>query len=79
MKIIKPKGILIPIGGGNDDPVIERVIKESGKLHPKICYITLALSNQYEAKEKHKSFAKHYGEKNVSFIHFNVRSEADSA
>jgi cyanophycinase len=78
MKIIKPKGILIPIGGGHDDPVIERVVKESGKAHPKICYITLALSDENEAKEKHKSFAKQYGEKNVSFIHFNMRSEADS-
>jgi cyanophycinase len=78
MKTIKPKGILIPIGGGNDDPVIERIIKVSGKLHPKICYITLAVSDGEEAKTKHKNFAKQYGRKNVSFIHFNVRSEADS-
>ncbi len=78
MKTIKPKGILVPIGGGNDDPIIERIIKETGKAHPKICYITLADSDEEDAKSKHRSFAKHYGSKNVSFIHFNVRSEADS-
>jgi cyanophycinase len=78
MKTIKPKGILIPIGGGNDDPIIEHIIKLSGKAYPKICYITLAVSHEEEVKTKHKNFAKHFGVKNSSFIHFNVRSEADS-
>ena len=79
IKTIKPKGILIPIGGGNDDAVImKRIIKESGKIHPKICYITLAVTDEKEAKEKHRQFAREFGAKNISFIHFNVRSEADS-
>jgi cyanophycinase len=79
MKTIKPKGILIPIGGGKDDDLMmERIIKESGKLHPKMCYITLAVSNSLEAKNKHRSFAKQFGARNVSFIHFDIRSEADS-
>lgn len=79
MKFRKPKGILIPIGGGNDDDLImKRIIKESGKLHPKICYLTVAVTDKGEAKDKHKRFAKQFGKKNVSFIHFTMRSDADS-
>ncbi len=79
MKIIKPKGILIPIGGGNDDALImDRILKESGKTHPKICYITVADSDEHNAKEKHTRFAREFGQKHVSFIHFNQRLEADS-
>jgi cyanophycinase len=78
IKIIKPKGILIPIGGGDDDDIIDRAIKETGKAHPKICYITLAVSDDEEARQKHINFARSFGTKNVSFIHFNQRKEADS-
>jgi cyanophycinase len=78
IKTIKPKGILIPIGGGDDDEIIRRAIKETGKPHPKICYITLAVADEEEAKQKHKSFAKGFGTRNVSFIHFNTRIEADT-
>jgi cyanophycinase len=79
MKVVRPKGILVPIGGGNDDDIImQRIIKESGKKHPKICYITLAISDAEEAKNKHKRFARQFGAKYVSFIHYNLRSEADS-
>lgn len=79
MKAIKPKGILIAIGGGNDDELImKRLVKESGKLHPKMCYITLAIASKEDAKDKHRLFAKEFGVKNSTFIHFNDRSEADS-
>jgi cyanophycinase len=76
---MQPKGILIPIGGGSDDDlVMQRIIKESGKAYPFICYITLATSDEYEARNKHISFAKQFGAKNVTFIHFNHRYEADT-
>src|SRR5437868_13967412 len=78
MKVIKPKGVLIPIGGGNNDAIImKRIIKETRKHHPKICYITLAISDESEANTKHRNFAKEFGKKHTSFIHFNSRDEAD--
>lgn len=79
MKVTKPKGILVPIGGGDDgDIIMKRIIKETGKKRPKLCYITLAVSDPEEAKQKHKSFGKEFGAKNCSFIYFDARSEADS-
>jgi cyanophycinase len=79
MKIIKPKGTLIPIGGGNDDDeIIKRIIKETGKRKPIICYITVADSDKEEALRKHKKFSRQTGNKNICFIHFDHRSEADT-
>jgi cyanophycinase len=78
MKITKPKGVLIPIGGGNDDDeIIKRIIKETGKRDPVICYITVAESNKAEAARKHKKLSKQIRSRNISFIHFDHRSEAD--
>ena len=79
MKTIKPKGILIPIGGGNDDAeIIKRIIKETGKRKPNLCYITVADSDKEDANHKHKLFAHQIGTDNTSFIHFDHRSEADT-
>ncbi len=79
MKIIKPKGVLIPIGGGNDDEkIIKRIIKETGKRKPILCYITIADSDKKEAMQKHRNFAHDIGIKNSSYIHFDHRSDADT-
>jgi cyanophycinase len=79
MKITKPKGVLIPIGGGNnDDEIIKRIIKETGKRKPVLCYITIADSDKKEALRKHKKFTDQINNKNIFLIHFDHRSEADS-
>lgn len=79
MKITKPKGILVPIGGGSEGKdVIDRIVKETGKRHPKICYITVATSSREEAGEQHKQFFAEMGKSHVSIIHFDTRDEADS-
>ncbi len=77
-KIIKPKGILMPIGGGEDSlQIFERIIKETGKKKPKICYMTVATTSPKEAAQKHKKFFKDMGMTNISIIHFDTRKEAD--
>ncbi|MES2592824.1 MAG: cyanophycinase [Bacteroidota bacterium] len=79
-KAIPPKGVLIPIGGGEDSrEIFDRIFKETGKKRPRICYITIATVSPKEAAQKHKKFFKDLGMNNVSIIHFNSRSEADSA
>jgi cyanophycinase len=79
MQATKPKGVLIPIGGGNDGKdILKRIVKETGKKNPNICYITVAISSSKEAKEKHKSFSNEMGKNRVFTIHFDKRSEADS-
>jgi cyanophycinase len=80
MKIFEPKGILIAIGGGEDsEEILKRIIKETHKKRPKICYITIATTSPKEAALKHRTFFREMGMKNVSIIHFESRSEADSA
>lgn len=77
-KTLKPKGILMPIGGGEDSQLIlERIIKETGKKKPKICYVTVATTSPKEAAQKHKKFFRDMGMINVSIIHFDSRKEAD--
>lgn len=79
MKITKPKGILIPIGGGGDGKdILKRIVKETGKRKANICYITVATSSRVEAKQNHKQFVIDMGENSVSVIHFNSHSEADT-
>ena len=56
-RINKPKGILMPIGGGEDsEQIFDRIIKETGKKRPKICYMTVATTSPKEAAQKHKKF-----------------------
>lgn len=79
MQLTKPRGTLIPIGGGNDgNDILDRVIKETGRSRPELCYITVALSSTDEARQKHKNFAREIKKCKVTLIHFNTRSEADS-
>ncbi len=79
MKIIKPKGTLIPIGGGGDGKdILKRIVKETGKRKANICYITVATSSLAEARQNHKNFIRDMGQNNVSVIHFNSHNEADT-
>ncbi|MBC7694251.1 MAG: cyanophycinase [Burkholderiales bacterium] len=68
----------MPLGGGEDSQVIlERIITETGKKKPKICYMTIATTSPKEAAQKHKKFFKDMGMTNISIIHFDTRKEAD--
>jgi cyanophycinase len=83
MKLPKPKGILIPIGGGEDrdheKKVLSRVINESKKKHPRICVITLATGEPKETAAEYKKAFKALGVREIHFLHFDMRSEADTA
>lgn len=80
---VQPKGILIPIGGGEDKKdkkeVLCRVISETGKSNPKLCVITLATNLPVEVANDYKAAFKSIGHSKVSFMHFNLRSKADEA
>jgi cyanophycinase len=79
MKTSEPKGILIAIGGGEDsEEILERMKRETGKQRPQICYITVATTSPKEAALKHRKFFREMGMKNISIIHFESRSEADT-
>lgn len=82
MKQSKPKGILIPIGGGEDTTgkkeVLSRVISECKKESPLICIITLATSKPEDAKKKYKEAFKDIDHTDVSFMYFDTREEADT-
>lgn len=77
-KTSKPKGTLIPVGGGEDsNEVLKRIIKETGKRKPRICYMTVATTSPKEAAQKHKKFFSDMGLPNISIIHFDARTDAD--
>ncbi len=82
MRKLKPKGVLIPIGGREAKKekmdVLHRVMKESKKRQPKICVITLATNLPKEVAQDYKSAFKELGLKKVSSIHFESRTDADS-
>lgn len=82
MKILNPKGILIPIGGGEDKEyekhVLARVIKETGKIHPRICLITLATGLPEEVARGYRIAFKKLGITKLSIIFYENRPEADS-
>jgi cyanophycinase len=77
----KPKGILIPIGGGEDKEdekeVLCRLLKETGKRNPDICIITLATDLPEETSQDYKKAFKDLDHTKISFIHYKERSEAD--
>lgn len=83
MKIPKPKGILIPIGGAEDKKdkkdILCRVIKESGKSNPKICLITLATNLPKEVAQDYKEAFKAIGHNQLSIIHYENRREANKS
>jgi cyanophycinase len=81
MKLTSPKGILIPIGGGEDKKehktVLHRVLEETGKAHPKICVITVATNLPKEVASDYRSAFKQLGIKKINVIHFENRTKAD--
>lgn len=82
MKKIRPKGTLIPIGGGEDredsKEVLSRLITETGKENPIICLITLATDHPDKVAEIYgKAFAD-LNISNLTIIHYLTRKEADS-
>lgn len=83
MKFPKPKGTLIPIGGGEDKSdhkdVLKRVIQETGKKHPKVCVITLATRLPKEVAQDYRTAFHDLGIKDVLIIHYTERAEADTA
>lgn len=82
MKIVKPKGTLIPIGGGEDKEghrdVLCRVIEETKKKKAKACVITVATSVPEEVTKDYRKAFKDLDISTLTFIHFESRTEADS-
>lgn len=82
MKDLIPKGILIPIGGGEDKEeskdVLCRIISETGKSDPHICLITLATGHPEEVAEIYQKAFKALDITTISVIHFLTRMDADS-
>ena len=77
-----PKGVLIPVGGGEDKKeskdVLCRIIAETGKTNPKICLITIATDVPEKVAEIYKKAFKDLNISSLSILHFNSRTEADS-
>jgi cyanophycinase len=82
MKIQNPKGILIPIGGGEDKKehktVLTRVIQETKKKHPRICLITLATNLPREVASDYRGAFRDLGITKLSVLHYEHRPEADT-
>jgi cyanophycinase len=82
MKIPLPKGVLIPIGGGEDKKehktVLARVIRETGKKRPKICVITIATNLPKEVGADYRAAFRDLGIDKISLIHFDSRVDADT-
>lgn len=75
----KPKGVLIPIGGGeHSKDILKRILKETGKRKPNICYMTTATTSAREAAVNHKKFLHETGKRNTTIIHFDAHKEADT-
>ncbi|MBI2722135.1 MAG: cyanophycinase [Bacteroidetes bacterium] len=83
MRLLKPKGTLIPIGGGEDKEdkkdVLARVVSETGRKKPKVCLITLATNLPKEVAQDYRNAFKTLNINTLSIIYFNTRTEADSA
>jgi cyanophycinase len=81
MKLPVPKGILVPIGGGEDKKdkrdVLSRVLAETGKKKPSVCVITVATDIPKEVGNDYKEAFKGLGVKKIDFIHFESRQKAD--
>jgi cyanophycinase len=82
MKVPFPKGILIPIGGGEDKKdkrdVLARVLKETGKKNPKVCVITVATDLPRQVGHVYRSAFKGLDIKAIDLIHFESRQKADT-
>lgn len=82
MKLIKPKGTLIPIGGGEDKldnkDVLCKIVSLTEKKDPTVCLITLATTMPKDSEQEYKKAFKDIGIKSMSVINFQTRNEADS-
>lgn len=82
MTDIQPKGILVPVGGGEDKQqskdVLCRIIAETGKADPAICLITLATDLPEEVAAAYKSAFDDLKITSLEVIHYDARREADS-
>lgn len=80
MRVPKPKGTLIPIGGGEDkeqeEVVLKRIIKETRKRSPKVCLITLATSQPKETAKTYRDAFRSIGITKVSVLNYESRTEA---
>lgn len=80
MKTPLPKGVLIPIGGGEDKKeqkvVLTRIISETKKRKPKVCVITLATNLPKEVGDDYRGAFKALGIEKISLLHYEQRSEA---
>jgi cyanophycinase len=76
-----PKGIIIPIGGGEDKresmDVLKRVVAETGKEDPIIEVITTATSIPGEVGRDYEDAFRSMGLKNYSIMHIDRRDDAD--
>jgi cyanophycinase len=82
MRIPKPKGTLIPIGGGEDKTdkkeVLRRIIAESGKRSPKICLITVATTIPKEVALDYRRAFRSIDHNSLFVLHFDLRLKADA-
>jgi cyanophycinase len=79
----EPKGILIPIGGGEDKhgdkAILTRLLLEAGKPGAHVCVITLATSHPDEVAQGYRRAFEGLAVERLSFIHYENRTEADTA
>jgi len=82
MDIVKPKGKLIPIGGGEDKEkaksVLCRMIAETGKEFPKICLITLATDCPEDVAKTYTKAFEDLKMPPIDIIHYDRRPQADT-
>lgn len=82
MNFIYPKGILIPVGGGEDKDeskdVLCRIISETGKADPNICLITLATDVPERVEAAYCKAFDDLKISTVSVINYNNHTEADT-
>lgn len=81
MKTPLPKGVLIPIGGGEDKKehriVLTRIISETKKKKPKVCVITLATRMPREVGADYRAAFKGLGVEKINLLHFELRADAE--
>jgi cyanophycinase len=75
------KGILMPIGGGEDKKenktVLGRFIEETGKNRPRVVVVTVATSLPKEVAADYRSAFRNLGIEEIGIVHFDVRRDAD--
>lgn len=79
---MKPKGVLIPIGGAEDKvgkkEILCRAVNETKKKNPNICVITVATGLPEDTAKDYKEAFKDLKLDQISFLHFESRKEACS-